>query len=136
MEPQHNRTWWDRNWKWFVPLGCLGPLVLFAGFIALVVCLVCGTMKSSDAYKDAVSRARANPSVQKALGTPIEEGLFVQGSINISGLSGQADLAIPISGPNGNGTIHAVATKAADQWTFATLVVEIDGTGQRINLLD
>ncbi len=136
MTQQHNKNWWGRNWKWFVPLGCFGSLVLFTGFIALIVCLVCGMMKSSDAYKVAVAKAKANPSVQKAIGTPIEEGLLVQGNINISGPSGQADLSIPISGPDGKGTIYAVAEKAAGQWTFSTLVVEVDGTKQRIILLE
>ena len=136
MEQQHNKNWWGRNWKWFVPLGCLGTLALFAGFIVLIACLVFGMMKSSDAYKVAVAKAKANPSVQKALGTPIEEGLLVQGNINVSGPSGQADLSIPISGPDGNGTIQVAATKAAGQWTFTTLVVEVDSTGQRIDLLE
>ena len=80
--------------------------------------------------------ARAEPAVEMALGTPIEEGLFVVGNINISGSSGQADLAIPISGPHGKGTIYAMAEKSAGQWTFSTLVVEIKTTGERIDLME
>ncbi len=60
----------------------------------------------------------------------------VSGNINVSGPSGQADLSIPISGPDGKATIYAVATKSAGQWTFSTLVVEINGTMQRIDLLE
>lgn len=129
-------TWWQRNWKWFVPVGCLGLLALFTGFVALIVTIVFGMMKSSDVYKDALAMARAEPAVEMALGTPIEEGLFVVGNINISGSSGQADLAIPISGPHGKGTIYAVAEKSAGQWTFSVLVVEIKATGDRIDLME
>ena len=135
--PRENpTTWWQRNWKWFVPVGCLGLLAIFTGFVALLVTIVFGMIKSSDVYKDALAMARAEPAVEMALGTPIEEGLFVMGNINISGSSGQADLAIPISGPHDKGTIYAVAEKSAGQWTFSVLVVEIKTTGDRIDLME
>ena len=136
LPPKKPTTWWQKNWKWFVPVGCLGLLAIFTGFVALLVTIVFGMMKSSDVYKDALEMARAEPAVEMALGTPIEEGLFVAGNINISGSSGQADLAIPISGPHGKGTIYAVAEKSAGQWTFSTLVVEIKTTGERIDLME
>jgi len=57
MNQPQGRNWWDRNWKWFVPVGCLGSLILFLGFIAAIMLLVFGMMKSSDAYKNG-SRSR------------------------------------------------------------------------------
>ncbi|MFC1497219.1 cytochrome c oxidase assembly factor Coa1 family protein [Verrucomicrobiota bacterium] len=136
MNQQKDKGWWGRNWKWFVPVGCLGSLAIFAGFIALIICLVFGMMKSSGVYKDALAKAKADPSVQKIIGTPIEEGMFVTGNINVNGSSGQADLSIPISGPDGKATVYVVAAKSAGQWTFSTLVVEIKETNQRIDLLE
>lgn len=135
MNQQQNKNWWGRNWKWFVPVGCLGSLAFFAGFIVLIMCLVFGLIKSADPYKDALAKAKAHPSVQKIIGTPIEEGIFITGKINVSGSSGQADISIPISGPDGKATIYVVATKSAGQWTFSTLSVEIKDTRQRIDLL-
>ena len=129
-------TWWQRNWKWFVPIGCLGLLAIFTGLVVLIVTIVFGVMKSSDVYKGALAKAKANPAVEMALGTPIEEGLFVMGNINISGSSGEADLAIPISGPDDEATIYVVAEKSAGRWTFLTLVVEIKTTGERIDLIE
>ena len=136
MNQKQDKNWWGRNWKWFAPIGCLGSLILFAGFIALIMCLVFGMMKSSDAYKDALSKAKRDPFVQETIGTPIEEGMFITGNINVSGPSGQADLCIPISGPDGKATIYVVAAKSAGQWTFSTLVVEIKESKQRINLIE
>ncbi len=135
LPQERSTTWWQRNWKWFVPV-CLGSVVLFAGFIVLILTIVFGMMKSSDAYKDALAMARANPYVQDALGSPIEEGLLVAGNINISGSSGYADLAIPVSGPDGSGTIYVVASKSAGQWTFLKLVVGIKATNERIDLIE
>lgn len=136
MNQPQKQNWWNRNWKWFVPVGCLGTLIVIAGFFVGVCLLVFGLAKSSYAYKDALAKAKSHPAVQETLGTPIEEGLFVTGSINTSGPSGRADLAIPISGPRGKGTIYVVASKSAGQWTYSTLVVEIKDTRQRIDLLE
>ena len=66
--------WWGRNWKWFVPTGCLGMLLLAAGFGFFIVTMVFGMMKQSDAYKMALARAKADPRVVAALGSPIEDG--------------------------------------------------------------
>ena len=71
----------------------------------------------------------------QALGEPIEPGFMPSGSINISGPSGNADLAIPISGPQGSDTIYLVATKEAGRWNFSLLEVEIKEQSERINLL-
>jgi len=133
--PAKSTTWWQRNWKWFVPVGCLGLLAIFTGFAALIVTFVFGMIKSSDVYQGALAITKADPAVEMALGNPIEEGLLVMGNINISGSSGEADLAIPISGPYDEATIYAVAEKSAGQWTFLTLVVKIKSTGDRIDLL-
>lgn len=127
--------WWSRNYKWFVPVGCLTIILLFAGFIALIFGIVVGSMKSSDAYKMALAKAQQNPVVQQRLGTPIEAGSFVSGSINTSGTSGKADLTIPISGPKGKGEIYVDATKFAGEWRFNQLEVGFDGDPQRVDLL-
>ncbi len=113
----------------------MGALALFAAFIMLIVTILFGMIKSSDVYRDALATARANPAVVQALGSPIEAGIFVMGSISVSGSSGQADLAIPISGPKGKGTIYAVASKFAGKWTFSKLVVEIKATKEIIELI-
>jgi hypothetical protein len=127
--------WWSRNWKWFVPTGCcLTPLVLGGAFVAFLVLVVFGALKQSDAYKIAVARAKADSRVAAALGTPIREGWYLSGKTNVNGGSGDADLTIPISGSRGKGTIYAVATKSAGEWTYSKLVVKIDSTGETIDL--
>lgn len=130
------RGWMDRNWKWFIPLLVVASGTVMVTFFVLIFVFVFSLMKSSDAYKDAVARTRADPAVQAAIGTPIEEGLFITGNINTSSSSGEADLAIPVSGPKGSATIYLVATKSAGAWNFSSLVVEIRNTGERINLLE
>jgi Cytochrome oxidase complex assembly protein 1 len=80
-KPRSN--WWTRNWKWFVPTGCLTILVLFLVFVGSIVVIVFGAIKSTDPYRDAFARARMHPVVIEALGSPIKEGFFVSGNTNV-----------------------------------------------------
>jgi len=128
-------SWWSRNWKWFLPTLCVLVLLAVLGFVGLVFYGVSSMMKSSDAYQLAVAQARMDPEVVSALGEPIVEGFLASGNINTNGSSGKADLAIPISGPKGGATIYLSATKSVGKWTFKDLVVEVDKSKDRIDLL-
>ena len=106
---------WTRNWKWFVPTGCLTILILVVAFLGSIVMIVFSAIKSTDPYKDAFARAKMHPAVIEALGSPIKEGFFVSGNTNVNGAAGEANLAIPISGPKGKGTIYVKAAKSLGQ---------------------
>ena len=110
-------------------------LIAFAAIAGALVVLIFSTMKRSDAYKGAVAKAKAEPSVMEALGSPIKDAMLFSGNTNVTDASGHADLAIPIYGPKGKATLYAVAEKSAGHWNYTSLVVEISGTKQRIDLL-
>ena len=109
-------NWWKRNWKWFVPLGCFTMALLFLAFVGSILVIVFSAMKSTDVYKEALARAKADPAV-------------------IEAASGESNLAIPISGPKGKGTIYVSANKSLGQWNYSGLVVEVGQTHERIDLL-
>ena len=135
QQQQQQRGWFARNVLWLLPCGCLTIIGVAVGGVFLIISVVMGAMKSSDAYKNAMTRARADQRVVAAFGTPIKEGTMVGGSINVSGGSGQASLAIPVSGPKGEGKVYVEATKSAGTWSFQKLLVQTPD-GQTINLLE
>ncbi|HYE73973.1 MAG TPA: cytochrome c oxidase assembly factor Coa1 family protein [Blastocatellia bacterium] len=134
QQPQQ-KNWWGRNWKWFVPTGCLTLVLICGGFFTGIFFIVFGSLKSSDVYQTAVTRAQNNAEVRAALGTPIEPRFWVSGEIKTSNNLGRANLAIPISGPQGNGTIYVVAHKSGGKWDYSIMACEIAATGARIDLL-
>lgn len=125
------KSWFSRNWKWFVPV----ILIVVFGLPLVVIGSVFAAMKNSDAAKESVLKAQANPLVVQKLGTPIEEGWLVSGSINTSTTSGDADLAVPISGPKGQGKVYVTAHKSAGAWNYSVMEVAFEGSKERINLL-
>jgi hypothetical protein len=130
-----DKTWWGRNWKWVVPVGCLLPLLACGGCIAGVVFIVFGAIRTSEPYTHSLERVQADPRVQAALGAPIEAGWMMSGQIEVSGPSGEADLSYSVAGPKGSATVYVDADKAAGEWTYNTLAVQIDETGERIDLM-
>ena len=118
-----------------MPLGCFTVALLFLAFIGSILVIVFSAMKSTEVYKEALARAKADPAVIEVLGSPIKEGFLVSGNTNVNGASGESNLAIPISGPRGKGTIYVSANKALGQWNYSGLVVEVGQTHERIDLL-
>lgn len=135
MDSKPAPSWWARHWKWLVPAGCLTGLVGVAGFIALIVSLVFGLLKSTTPYKEALAKAQRDPVVIGRLGTPIQGGFLVSGNVSLSGGMGEAQLAIPLQGSRGSGTLYVEARRTAGTWTYSTLTVRPDGPGEPISLL-
>lgn len=125
----------SRLWL-FLPAGCLAFFAVIAFIIFAGVMFVMNMFRSSDVYAGAMAAAQAHPAVQEALGDPIKGGFLIAGSIHTDGSSGDASMAIPISGPEESATIHADATMREGEWSFTRLVVRIDATGERIDLLE
>ena len=130
IEPEKN--WFRRH---LILSIAIGIAVAAVGFVVALLFGILSILKSSDVYKQALAKAQNAPAVAEALGKPIEAGWWFTGNINVSGPSGNADLAIPISGPKGSGTICAVATKRAGEWRFKVLEVAVEGQAQRIPLI-
>jgi hypothetical protein len=128
-------NWWKRNWKWFVPLGCFTMVLVLLIFVGSILVIVFSAMKSTDVYKDALARAKTDPAVIEALGSPIKDGFLMSGNTNVNGAAGESNLSIPISGPKGKGTIYVSAQKSLGKWMYSGLVVELAQTHQRIDLL-
>jgi hypothetical protein len=129
------RGWWGRNWKWVVPVVGGTPLLVCGGLLTLLFSVGFSAIKKEWYYEQAVARTRASAEVTAILGTPIDAG-FPSGSLNRTTSSGHADIKIPISGPDGKGTIYVVAERSKRQWSFSTLKVRTHPTGELFDLME
>ena len=133
-QQQPQKSWWGRNWKWVVPVGCLTPVVLVIGCAVAAFFAISGIIKSSDVYLHSVAAVASNEAVNQALGEPIQPGLQFQGEINVSNGGGHADITYNISGPKGDATVHVVADRHEGVWTYQTHKVHITATNQDIDV--
>jgi hypothetical protein len=126
------KSWLGRNWKWLLAVTFLGLAVFSAGIFALIM----EGMRSSDVAQEALARAQANPAMVQRLGPGIDEGWMMSGSINVAaGGTGDAQLAVPISGPKGSATVYVIANKVAGTWNYSQILAAVDGSGEKIDLL-
>jgi hypothetical protein len=79
-------------------------------------------MRTSDAYKLTMSTAQASPCVVNALGSALESGWMMTGSLQESSIEGSADLSIPVRGPKGKGNLDVQAKKLSGNWRIDSLV--------------
>jgi hypothetical protein len=82
-----------------------------------------GALKSSDVYKEAVAKARADPTVRASLGDPITENWWVVGSLDNNSRKGA--LVLSLTGPKGMGILMAEVDKKGDKWDYTKLEVQI-----------
>jgi TonB family protein len=123
-----------RNWKWMLPVGCLGLILVGVLAIGGIFFAAMSAIKSSDVYKGALERARANPEAVARLGEPIQDGWFVKGNVNFSGGSGTANFEVPVSGPKSSGTLYVRASYEG-AWMYERLDLAAKG-GETISLLE
>jgi hypothetical protein len=141
-QPQPRPSWWSRNWKWALPVFCVVGVVAVALPFLVVgagayffVSFLDRTIKSSGGYQQALALTRTNPAAVSALGTPIKDGWFPTGNVDSGGSRGSSDLAIPVSGPAGSGTLYVRATSDMGDWHITQLVLKLKSTGETIDLL-
>ena len=129
------KNWWSRNWKWAVPAGCLTLCVLWIVAVSALIYSLFALMKTSEVYTLALEKVKGNSQVILSTGHPVKEGWYMMGSIHIDGLSGDADISFPVSGPKGSGKVFVIATKSNGTWVITTLLFENE-KGERIDILD
>src|ERR1700687_3808919 len=121
------RSWLRAHWKLL--------LGLWLGVLVIGVSAAFFFIHTSDAAKLAIATAESNSALVERLGQPLRTGWFVSGSMEVTPASGHAELAIPISGPQGSGTIYAEAYKRGGLWQLDLLQYGNDKSNERVDLL-
>jgi hypothetical protein len=113
----------------------LGALLLFLLGLALFMGVVwagCSTfLKANGPYREAVKIARADPAVVEALGAPVEEGWFLNGSIESDGMDARATYLTRLNGSRDRGTLR-IRGYSDGAWRIVSMTLET-GEGARLD---
>jgi hypothetical protein len=131
---QPPQSWLHRHWKGLVATGVTLAVVTVMAVVVGVVALVMWTLRQSDVLRMAMEQARKNPAVVQQLGTPINPGWLISGSMHIENDSGTANFTVPIHGPRQEAKLYLDARKRMGEWTFNSLTVKTD-SGQAIEVV-
>jgi TonB family protein len=133
--PQQRKGCLGRNWKWMLPVGCLGLIIGAVALIGGILLVAMSAMKSSEVYQGALKAAQAHPAAVERLGQPIKDGWLVTGNVKVDASGGSANFDIPVSGPKNSGTLHVGAVSPDGAWMYERLDLAVKG-GETISLLD
>lgn len=123
-----------RNWKWMLPVGCLGLILAGVALIGGIVYVAMSAIKSSEVYKGALGVVQDHPAAVERLGRPVEDGWFVKGSVKFDASGGSANFEVPVSGPKNTGTLHVRAVSPEGDWMYERLDLAVGG--ETVSLLD
>src|SRR5687768_4101327 len=124
-----------RNWKWMLPVGCLGLILGVVALVGGIFFIAMSAMKSSDVYQGALKAAQAHPAAIERLGEPIKDGWLVTGNVNVNASGGSANLEIPVSGPKSSGKLYVRAISPDGAWMYERLDLAVAGS-ETVSLLD
>lgn len=116
-------------------------------FGLLLACLLIGAGVGLNLYRsrqtqraaaasDAVARMIANEDIVRLLGKPItiEPGLKGEFKQDETGWK-EVNLAIPVSGPNGNAMAHVLGGRGTGPWAFTTFEVDFKKQHKKVDLI-
>ena len=123
-----------RNWKWMLPVGCLGLILAGLALVGGIVFVAMSAIKSSEVYQGALKVAQTHPAVTERLGQPVKDGWLVKGNIKLDATGGSANLEIPLSGPKNSGTLFVKAVSPEGTWMYERL--DLVTGSETVSLLD
>lgn len=128
------RSWFSRNWLWFVPLLFVLLFLLCAGLCVGVIGTAFVTLKHSEPYRVALERVQQDPQVIQRLGEPIREASWVPvGEVHTEDGGGSANLSFRVAGPKGEADVRTEARRRGGQWETTVLEVTFPD-GKRLSL--
>lgn len=135
MNAPQKQGWLARHWPWALVSGCLVMVVLLVGAVLAIGAFAFSLLRSSEVYQQALAFARGNPVVIERVGTPLQPGWLVTGSIRHDGSGGHAELVMPLSGPRADAKLFVEAELHAGRWEFRKVWLTLAGDNVSFDLL-
>lgn len=120
----------QRIWSW---VG-LGVWVALVGFLTAMFFIVRWNMEGSPVYRLSVAQLNQSSAAMSVLGAPMETEAPM-GSLVDGGSTGKAVMAYEVRGPKGRGWVFFEGHKDAECWVIDASELEMEGSGERIDIL-
>lgn len=121
----------QRIWAW---VG-FGVFVWFMAILVGALFFLFTVFMKTEPYLQGLKMVTQSPTVIAELGEPVTPGWFVTGNVHVGTSDGKANIDFPIYGPKGKATVYVKAIKDVGEWRLLRVVVEIEETRERIDLL-
>lgn len=135
-QAQRNRTFWQKHWKWLLPIVFLSPIVIMLLTCASFLWSVNKLNESRPAYEMTVEALTNSELVADALGSPLVFDELILGEVRVKDGEGTATLQFGVAGPKGHGLAVSQATETGGVWRVDKLRVEVKAGEQADTTID
>ena len=134
------KSWWKRNWKWFLPT----TLLMFGIGLVLTSSIDGNVTDFAQAYSDnslyekAIEKAKANERVLEVLGDleSIDKLAIIEGNAKYSNNNNSIELSVRVKGNKGKGKMDISAVKKGTEWVYKKINIRIKQPKEEIQILN
>jgi hypothetical protein len=134
------KTWWNRNWKWFLPILLLF-LILFSFILSSTIegnlTDIAQAYSDNSLYEKAIEKAKGNKRVLEVIGKiePIDQFAILEGNAIYYNNNNSVSLSIRIKGSKGKGKMDISAEKNGTAWNYKKINIRIKGSKEEIQII-
>jgi hypothetical protein len=135
------KSWWNRNWKWFLPTIIL---VFLIGFGLILTSAIDGNMtditqaySENSLYENAIEKAKTNKRVLEVMGKiePLDKLAIFEGNVIYSNNNKSVLLSVRVKGNKGKGKMDISADKNGTVWEYKKINIRIKNPKEEIQIL-
>ncbi len=136
-----HKSWWSRNWKWFIPLITvllIGMITISTSKVGESISDITKAYADVSIYENAIEKAQQNEQVKELLGElkPIGNMAIVEGSVIYSNNNNSVDMSLRIKGSKGRGKIDISADRNESEWNYKKINIRIKEPKQTITIIE
>ncbi|MFT5249621.1 MAG: hypothetical protein ACI93P_001348 [bacterium] len=124
------KSWWKRNWKWFVPLSGI-LLIIISVFISSGMVGIGADLaqaySDTELYHNALEKVKSDQKVTELLGEiePIDKLAILEGEVHFTNNNQTVNSTIRLKGTKGKVKMDITADKINNKWKYKIINVRI-----------
>ena len=124
------KSWWKRNWKWFVPLSGIS-LIIISVFISFgmggIGADLAQAYSDTELYENALEKAKSEQKVIELLGEiePIDKLAILEGEVHFTNNNQTVNSSIRLKGTKGKARMDITADKINNEWNYIVINIRI-----------
>lgn len=135
------KSWWKKNWKWFLPTLALIFFLLFWLILSLSidgnVTDIAKAYSENSLYEKAIEKAKTNQRVLEVIGEieSIDKLAILEGNAIYSNNNNSVELSLRVKGRKGKGKMDISAHKNGTEWKYKNISIRIKEPKEEIQIL-
>lgn len=135
------KSWWNRNWKWFLPTTTLSILsfgLILSSSIPVNTTDIIRAYSDDSLFEAVIQKANSNQEVLHLIGKiePIDKLAILEGNTSYSNNNNSVRSSFRISGTKAKGKLDLTANRKGTQWDYQKIVVRTKTTKEEIIILE